>query len=87
MDYTTVTETVNGFEQKVLTQFVADASRFSPASLAPQMILRFENIVGYDVGQGSNLYEIRVRYITMSNEEYLYLFDQVHGQLPGQYIL
>jgi hypothetical protein len=37
--------------------------------------LRFENIIGYDVGQGSNLYEIRVRYITMSNEEYNYLFD------------
>ena len=51
------------------------------------MIIRFENIVGYDVGQGINLYEIRVRYITMNNEEYVYLFDLVHGRFPGQYVL
>ena len=34
MDYATITETVNGVEQKILTQFVADAANFE-AVLVP----------------------------------------------------
>ena len=43
--------------------------------------------MGFDVGAECSLYEIRLTYITVGNEEYLYLFDQVQGHLPGQYVL
>ena len=48
MDYVTLTETVNGLEQKILTQFVLDAARFEPSKLAPNLIVSLENIVATD---------------------------------------
>ena len=79
MDYVTLTETVNGLEQKILTQFVLDAARFEPSKLAPNLIVSLENIVATETTSplGQNIHEIRVRYISLDNEEYLYLFDQV----------
>ena len=84
MDYATLTETVNGLDQKILTQFIADAANFE-AALVPHMIIRYENVVALDTNLGSNIYEIKVSYLNNVNEKYLYLFRQIHGQLPGQY--
>ena len=89
MDYVSLTETVNGIEQKILSQFVTDAARFEPSNLAPKLIVSFENIVAADTTNplGLNIHEIRVKFITVENEEYFYLFDQLLGQLPGTFRL
>ena len=56
---------------------MTDAARFEPSNLAPKLIVTFENIVAADTTNplGLNIHEIRVKYITVENEEYLYLFD------------
>ena len=64
LDYATLLETVNGIDQKILTQFVVDAATFE-GNMAPSKIMRFENTIRMDIQSGgNNLYEIKVVFIT-----------------------
>ena len=74
MDYATVMETVNGIDQKVLSQFVTDAKNFE-AALAPQKIIKYSNVISLETESGHNNYEIKVAFLTQNDERYVYTFS------------
>ena len=56
-----VWETVGGYDQKVLTQFLEDSKFFEP-KFFPEKIWKFENEIGLDVGSIQNYYSIKIWY-------------------------
>ena len=59
----TITETVAGQEQRVLTRFLSDSSRFNKDQ-KPAKLLKFENIVSLNADCSMNEYLIKVWYET-----------------------
>lgn len=67
----TVWETIGGYDQKVLTQFLEDANKFED-KYAPNRIWRFENVISLDPRTKQNDYVIKVWYESKDGYRMLY---------------
>jgi len=85
-DNSTIFESVNGIDNRVLTQFFSDSNKFG-AEYAPNKILRYENEIDVDQNSGKTQDIIKVWYETDKNARYLYTFTYLHGNASGTYRL
>jgi hypothetical protein len=72
-------ETVGGYDQKVLTQFLEDSKNFD-AKYAPEKILRFENVISEDPESKKNDYVIKVWFESKDDYRLLYNYAILHGE-------
>jgi hypothetical protein len=79
-------ETVDGRDNKVLTQFLADCKKFGDQR-QPAKIMRYENEIDVEESSGKNKFLIKVWFMNQNKEKFLYQFTYMHGEQFGTYKL
>ena len=77
-----VWETIGGYDQRVLTQFLEDAKSFEDQN-QPVKIWKFDNEVEFNPDTQRNDYYVKVWFETKGGQRLLYNFSLSQGEQQG----